>query len=167
MPCILVIIISLLLIIILFLNRLGHSRDQAKVWVCVCVGVGVGCVGVVTVQGGPDRVGSVGMGYHVMVCGVGNWSYGQLNLVYDRFRNLMDWCWGLLGSKATSGNGLELSIKSSLCSSNLLNIIKIGTGNLRSLNISSKSSLGFCNLLSIIEIGISNLGSLNIIVDWG
>merc|ERR1739842_221708 len=86
-----------------------------------------------------------------MVCGVGNWSYGQLNLLYNRFRNLMDRCRGLLCSKATSGNGLELSIKSSLCSSNLFNIIKISTGNLRSLEINSKSSLGFCNFLSVLK----------------
>merc|ERR1719184_137150 len=79
----------------------------------------------------------------MMVCGVshwGHWGHSHLN----RFWDLMNRCRSLLGSKATSSDRLEFSIKSSLGFSNLQNVIKIGISNLGSLNIvvnRSKSSM--------------------------
>merc|ERR1719318_1205207 len=73
-------------------------------------------------------VGTVGIWVGMMVCGVSNWGHSHLN----RFWDLMNRGGGLLGGKATSSNRLEFSIKSSLCFSNLQNVIKIGISNLSS-----------------------------------
>merc|ERR1719192_1633318 len=138
--------------------------DSVCVWVVGIVESSIGVSSMVGKDVGVDLRVNMVVGRDGM--SISNWSKRNSSNLHG-LSNLMDWGRSLFSSKTSSSNTLEFSIKGSLGFSNIDSVIKVGIGNLSSLNIivhwsksSVLSSLG--NVKSGLEgsFGSSNLSGV-------